>query len=68
LEKNNFSEMKVLLINKFLYPKGGDAISTINTGNLLASHGHEAMSWGIQHPKNPFYPNTTLLKIGSKKN
>jgi glycosyltransferase involved in cell wall biosynthesis len=47
--------MKVILINKFLYPKGGDAISTITTGNLLASRGHEVFFWGMDHPDNPPY-------------
>ncbi|KKO19435.1 MAG: hypothetical protein BROFUL_01850 [Candidatus Brocadia fulgida] len=48
--------MKILLINKSLYPKGGDAISTITTGNLLYSKGHEVMFWGMAHPLNPEYP------------
>ncbi len=48
--------MRVLLINKFLYPKGGDAISTINTGNLLLSKGHKVAFWGMDHPSNPDYP------------
>ncbi len=48
--------MKILLINKFLYPKGGDAISTITTGGLLARRGHEVNFWGMEHPDNPEYP------------
>lgn len=48
--------MKILLVNKFLYPKGGDAISTINTGTLLSSKGHEVIFWGMEHPMNPDYP------------
>lgn len=47
--------MKILLINKSLYPKGGDAISTITTGNLLSSKGHKVMFWGMTHPLNPEY-------------
>ena len=47
--------MKILLINKFLYPKGGDAISTLNTGKLLAAKGHKVTFWGMDHPKNPDY-------------
>jgi glycosyltransferase involved in cell wall biosynthesis len=49
--------MKVLLINKFLFPKGGDAISTINTGKLLSSKKHKVFFWGMSHPLNPKYPN-----------
>ncbi len=48
--------MKILLINKYLYPRGGDAVSTINTGKLLAKKGHNVFFWGLKHPSNPFYP------------
>ena len=48
--------MKVLLVNKFLYPKGGDAISTLTTGSLLSSKGHKVSFWGMDHPSNPEYP------------
>src|SRR5574337_1516377 len=48
--------MKLLLINKSLYPKGGDAISTLTTGSLLRSKGHEVVFWGMAHPLNPDYP------------
>ena len=47
--------MKILLINKFLYPKGGDAISTLTTGELLVARGHKVIFWGMDHPKNPDY-------------
>jgi len=39
--------MKILLINKFLYPKGGDAISTLAAGELLFQKGHEVVFWGM---------------------
>lgn len=48
--------MKILLVNKFLYPKGGDAISTINTGKLLSAKNHKVIFWGMEHPLNPKYP------------
>ncbi len=48
--------MKILLVNKFLYPKGGDAISTLATGRLLAQKGHEVYYWGMAAPENPEYP------------
>ena len=48
--------MKVLLINKFLYPKGGDAISTLYTGELLFLKGHKVIFWGMKHFLNPDYP------------
>jgi len=48
--------MKVVLVNKFLYSKGGDAITTLNTGKLLCAKGHEVIFWGMKHPFNPKYP------------
>jgi len=48
--------MKVLLINKFLYPKGGAEISTLTTGKLLSEKGHDVFFWGMKHPANPEYP------------
>ncbi len=48
--------MKILLVNKFLFPKGGDAISTLATGRLLAQKGHEVHYWGMSAPQNPEYP------------
>jgi glycosyltransferase involved in cell wall biosynthesis len=48
--------MKVLQVNKFLYPKGGDAICTLATGEILRAGGHEVLFWGMHHPANPDYP------------
>jgi len=53
--------MKVLLVNKFLYPKGGDAISTLSTGQLLTDRGHQVVHWGMKHPLNPDYPHQELF-------
>lgn len=53
--------MKVLLINKFLYPKGGAEISTLNTGKLLTAKGHKVLFWGMKHFKNPDYPHKELF-------
>ncbi len=47
--------MKIMLVNKFLYPKGGDAISTLTTGEILSKNGHEVFFWGMDHPSNPHY-------------
>ncbi len=47
--------MKILLINKFLYPKGGDSSCTLDTGRLLAERGHTVFYWGMKHPSNPKY-------------
>lgn len=53
--------MKILLVNKFLYPKGGDAICSLNTGELLASKEHEVLFWGMKHSENPDYPYKELF-------
>ena len=48
--------MRILLINKFLFPKGGDAISTLAIGSLLSAKGHKVFFWGMKHTANPKYP------------
>jgi len=48
--------MKILLVNKFLYPKGGDTTVTLSTGKLLSEKGHKVIFWGMDHPLNPEYP------------
>ena len=53
--------MRVVLVNKFLYPKGGDAISTLSTGKLLSAHGHDVFLWGMEHPLNSDYPYKSLF-------
>ena len=53
--------MKILLINKYLYPKGGDAISTLTTGKILEQHDHDVVFWGMDHPDNPDYPFANLF-------
>ena len=53
--------MRVLLINKYLYPRGGCAVSTINTGKLLKQHGHDVFFWGMDHRDNPEYIHSELF-------
>lgn len=53
--------MKILLVNKYLYPNGGDGISTITTGHILAKKGHDVVFWGMDHPDNPAYPFAELF-------
>ncbi len=48
--------MRILLINKFLYGRGGAEHSTLTTGRLLEARGHEVIYWGMAHPQNPSYP------------
>ncbi|MDR1491165.1 MAG: glycosyltransferase family 4 protein [Planctomycetaceae bacterium] len=42
--------MKILLSNKFYYPRGGDCIYTLNLEELLKKHGHEVAVFAMQHP------------------
>lgn len=44
--------MKVLLVNKFLYPKGGAETYTLTLGKLLESNGHEVQYFGLKNKKN----------------
>jgi len=44
--------MKILLANKYYYPRGGDCIYTIGLENLLKKKGHEVAIFSMQHPLN----------------
>ena len=44
--------MKILLINTFLYRRGGDCTYMFSLGELLKSKGHEVFYWGMKHPQN----------------
>jgi glycosyltransferase involved in cell wall biosynthesis len=56
--------MKILLVNKYLYPKGGAEKSTLLTGELLRDKGHEVIYWGMSHPKNPEYQTASYFTDG----
>lgn len=44
--------MKILLVNKFYYPRGGDCIVAMNTRYLLESEGHEVRVFAMSYPEN----------------
>lgn len=44
--------MKVLLVNKFLYPKGGAETYTFKLGEMLEGHGHTVQYFGLADEKN----------------
>lgn len=44
--------MKVLLVNKFFYKRGGDCIHTIGLKELLESKGHSVSVFSMRYPKN----------------
>lgn len=43
--------MKVLLVNKFLYPNGGSETYIFKIGEQLMRMGHEVQYFGMQHPE-----------------
>ena len=44
--------MRVLLVNKFLYPKGGAETYTFKLGETLEAYGHTVQYFGLANPKN----------------
>ena len=48
--------MKILLANKFYYPRGGDCLYTLNLESLLRERGHDVAVFAIQHPQNKETP------------
>ena len=41
--------MKVLIVNKFLYPNGGSETYIFKIGKQLAEKGHEVQYFGMEH-------------------
>jgi len=44
--------MKVLLINKFFFPKGGSETAFFNTARILKENGHKVIFFSMKHPHN----------------
>lgn len=44
--------MKILLVNKFYYRRGGDCIYMLNLEQLLKAHGHEVAVFAMDYPEN----------------
>jgi len=44
--------MKIILSNKYYYPRGGDCVHVIALQKLLEEHGHEVAIFTMQHPEN----------------
>ena len=43
---------RVLLVNKFYYPRGGDCVVVLNTETLLRENGVEAQVFAMEHQQN----------------
>ena len=41
--------MKILMVNKFLYPNGGSETYLFETGKQLQKMGHEVQYFGMEH-------------------
>ena len=44
--------MKILMVNKFLYPKGGAETYVLKLGKILQNQGHEVEYFGLSNGKN----------------
>jgi glycosyltransferase involved in cell wall biosynthesis len=65
--------MKILLVNKFYYPRGGDCIYTLELEKLLTEKNHEVAVFAMQHPENlpskysQFFPSEAVFLLSNKK-
>lgn len=41
---------RIIVANKFYYPRGGDCVYTIDLVKLLEAHGHDVAVFAMQHP------------------
>lgn len=66
--------MKILLVNKFLYPKGGAETYVLGLGALLTERGHTVQYFGLENPKNTVgnaageYVSSIDFSVGMRKN
>ena len=44
--------MRILLVNKFYYRRGGDCIYMLNLEQMLKEHGHGVAAYSMQYPDN----------------
>lgn len=44
--------MRILLVNKFFYPRGGDCVVAMNTQRLLQSKGHDVRIYAMSYSEN----------------
>lgn len=45
-------KLRVLIVNKFYYPRGGDCVCTLNLERLLNEHGHATAVYAMAYPQN----------------
>lgn len=62
--------MKILIANKFYYPRGGDCVYALNLKLLLEKYGHEIAFFSMQYPINhstkwsKYFPSEIKFKLG----
>lgn len=63
-------KVKILLVNKFYYRRGGDCICTLNLEELLKEYGHDVAIFAMQYPDNlptpwsKYFPSEISFKPG----
>lgn len=66
--------MKIVLVNKFYYPRGGDCVYTINLESLLKSQGHEVAVFAMDYSENiasqykDYFPSEISFSISNNSN
>lgn len=45
-------KQRVLIVNKFYYPRGGDCVSSLNLERLLTDKGHDVAVYSMRYPDN----------------
>lgn len=61
---------RILVANKFYYPRGGDCIYTMGLVDLLQSQGHDVAVFAMQHPENyqtewnAYFPSEINFSLG----
>jgi len=65
--------MKILLVNKFYYRRGGDCIVTMGVEELFMAHGHDVAIFAMDYPENTDSPwkkywpsNMSKIKVFSR--
>lgn len=48
--------MRVLIVNKYFYPRGGDCVVAMGTRDLLIDAGHKVQVFAMTHPQNVNLP------------
>lgn len=62
--------MKILLVNKFYYRRGGDCVYMLSLEEILKAHGHEVAVFAMDYPENQpsewekYFPSEVNFRLG----